>query len=149
MTKKTLLFLLAALMTTSFISCDKDDANWGIVPDSVRTAFEAKYPNAKRVEWENKGNYKVADFYQDNMETEAWFESDGTWYMTETDIPYNLLPQTIKTSFEESEYTTWRIDDVDKIEKNGSETIYIIEVEKNNLDIDLYYNGEGTLIKTI
>lgn len=149
--KRKTFYLLAAILTISFVfvSCDSDDSNWDIVPTEVRSAFSEKYPSAQRVEWENKGDYKVADFINNNLETSAWFDSKGVWYMTETDIPYGSLPQAVKDSFEGSEYSTWKIDDVDMLERKDSETIYIIEVELQNQEIDLYYSVEGILIKTI
>ena len=142
--KQKTLFLLTALLTMSFASCE-NEANWDIVPQSVRTAFLEKYPNAKRIEWENKGNYKVVDFVYNKMEAEAWFEYDGTWYMTETDVPYKKLPQAVKNAFQASGHAKWRIDDIDMIEKIGEETIYIIEVESINKDVDLHYNEHGEL----
>jgi len=52
-------------------------------------------------------------------------------------------PQAVKDFFQASKYATWRIDDADMIEKNGTETIYIIEVESGNRDMKLHHNGEG------
>ena len=40
--------------------------------------------------------------------------------MTETDIPYNALPQAVKMSFENSEYASWKRDDIDKLERTAS-----------------------------
>ena len=40
-------------------------------------------------------------------------------------------------------------DDIDKIERAGMEAVYIIELEKEGLDTDLYYVGNGNLIKTV
>lgn len=148
--KKKTIFLLTAILAISFLSCDNDDdSNWNIVPSEVRSAFSEKYPSAQRIEWENKGTYKVAEFINNNLETSAWFDSNGTWYMTETDIPYNSLPQSVKDSFQSGEYSTWRIDDVDMLERKDTEVIYIIEVESQNNEIDLYYSTEGILIKAI
>ena len=42
----------------------------------------------RRIEWETKGAYYVADFHEDNFEKEAWFTKDGVWQMTETDLRY-------------------------------------------------------------
>ncbi|MDR2955035.1 MAG: PepSY-like domain-containing protein [Prevotella sp.] len=148
--KQKTLFLLLAISAIYFVGCsDDDDSNWDIVPSDVRSAFEEKYPSAKNIEWEDKGSYKVADFINDNMEASAWFDSKGTWYMTETDLPFNLLPQPVKDAFGASEYSTWKVDDVDMLERKDSEVIYIIEVEYKNKEVDLYYNAEGILVKTV
>lgn len=147
---KTKSFFLTVLFMTVlavFMSCDDDDKY--TPEDVVVNALNNKYPNAKKVEWETKSGYKVADFNLDSKEVEAWFSPDGEWVMTETNIPYNELPQTVQTSFKGSTYANWRIDDVDKLERSNAETIYIIEVEQGETDIDLYYSEDGTLIKEI
>ena len=95
--------LLALCVTWSLQSCDNDDDNSIAVPTELQNAFASKYPNAANVKWETKCGYYVADFY-DGYEASAWFTQDGKWQMTETDIPYNALPQAVKTSFEKSEF---------------------------------------------
>lgn len=140
--------LLALCVTWSLQSCDNDDDNSIAVPTELQNAFASKYPNAANVKWETKSGYYVADFY-DEYEASAWFTQDGKWQMTETDIPYSALPQAVKTSFEKSEYASWKQDDVDKLERTGVETIFVIEVENQNQEIDLYYSADGTLIKSI
>ncbi len=51
--------------------------------------------------------------------------------------------------FENSEYASWKRDDIDKLERTGVETVFVIEVEKQNQEVDLYYSADGTLIKSI
>ena len=69
--------------------------------------------------------------------------------MTESNLRYSSLPQAIREQFEKSVYSTWKKDDIDKIERAGMEAVYIIELEKEGLDTDLYYVGNGNLIKTV
>lgn len=140
--------LLALSVTWSLQSCDNDDDGSIAVPAELQSAFSSKFPNAANVKWETKSGYYVADFY-DGYEASAWFTQDGKWQMTETDIPYNALPQAVKTSFESSEYASWKRDDIDKLERTGVETVFVIEVEKQNQEVDLYYSADGTLIKSI
>lgn len=148
---KKSLFLLIALLTVAtfaFASCDKDDNH---TPNATITnAFKAKYPNAGKTEWEMKKNYHVAEFRQNGMEVEAWFDSNGEWLMTETDIKFTNLPEAIQNSYNAGEYKNgWRVEDVDKIEKTGMATVFIIEVEKGEQEMDLYYAEDGTLIKAV
>lgn len=140
--------LLVLSITWSFQSCDNNDDELIAVPAELQHTFSAKYPNAVNVEWENKRGYYVADFY-DGYKVSAWFTQDGKWKMTETDIPYTALPQAVKTSFEASDYASWKKDDVDKLERDGFETVYVIEVENRNQELDLYYSGEGILLKSV
>ena len=102
----TLLLVLGAAW--SLYSCDNNDDESITVPVELQNAFSSKYPNAANVKWENKSGYYVADFY-DGYEASAWFTQDGRWQMTKTDIPYIVLPQAVKTSFEATEYaTSWK-----------------------------------------
>lgn len=145
--KQITLFLFAALLPLALVSCDNDDSD--PVSNEVKRAFTEKYPSAKNVSWENKGGYNVADFRNSNAEASAWFDKNGIWYMTETDLPFNALPQAVKDSFQVSQYATWQIDDVDMLERKDTETVYVIEVESQNNERDLYYSTEGILIRTI
>jgi len=151
--------LITAIMLASAIfalqSCDKDND----IPDNIsrqaQEAFAAKYPSASHISWQIKRGYAVADFRQgsNGEECSAWFDNAGKWYMTETEIRFDDLPEAVKTAFRGSEYATWRIDDVDKLERTGVETVYVIDVEKREngieTEIDLYYSSDGILVKTV
>ncbi|WP_320889167.1 PepSY-like domain-containing protein [Bacteroides sp.] len=148
--KLKMYFLLLALGALGLQSCDNDDDDdLSYVPAELKNAFTAKYPTVSNEKWETKGNYYVADFRHQNYETSAWFTSDGTWQMTETDIPYQALPSAVKSAFESSEYAKWKIDDVDMLERLDMETVYVIEVESGKQEFDLYYSAEGILIKSV
>lgn len=146
MKTKVSLLALAISGIIAFSSCDDDNY---IPEQAVITTFNSKYPDAKRIEWEVKAGYQVADFQLGANEAEAWFDSQGSWLMTETDIAYNDLPAAIRTSFEKSEYATWKKEDVDKLERVDFETTYILEVEQGENEVDLQYAEDGTCIKVI
>lgn len=156
MKKNWMLFLLvAASGMLAFSACSDDDNN--DVPESshlvskeVQNAFNTKYPQARDVEWKLKGNYAVVDFDWNGSEHAAWFDpSSAAWYMTETDLRYVDLPQTVRTTHEAGEYASWKVDDVDMLSREGMETLYVIEVEQGNTDVDLYYSPSGVLVKTV
>ena len=118
---------MLAIAGTAMTSCNDDDDKWS-PEQQITSAFEARYPNASRVEWERERDYYVADFWLDNQEKEAWFTSDGQWLLTETDIPLADLPQAIQESFNASEYKDWRIEDVDKLERPDMDDIYVLDI---------------------
>jgi hypothetical protein len=67
MKKNWMLFLFfAASAALTFSGCSDDDnsdvpENTHLVSKEVQAAFNAKYPQAKDVEWELKGDYAVVD----------------------------------------------------------------------------------------
>ena len=147
---KTRMTIFTSLLLAgfAFTSCDDDNDNYTPGEEIVNVLYE-KYPNAQRVDWELQRDHYVADFRDNNIEKEAWFNTKGEWVMTESDIPFEALPQAIQTAFGESEYKDWRVDDVDMLERVEMETMYVIEVEKGKQEFDLFYAEDGILIKAI
>lgn len=147
---KTKLSVLALAMCgmLAFTSCDDDNNNY--LPDQTTTkAFDEKYPNAGKVEWETKGGYEVAEFHVSGNETEAWFDNKGNWVMTKTEINFGLLPEAVRTSLKDSEYKDWKTTDFDKLERYNAATVYVIEVEQGEQEFDLYYTEDGVLLKAV
>lgn len=148
--KLKMYFALLALGSISLQSCGDDDNHKNPdLPAALQQAFSEKYPAATRIEWEVKGSYYEAEFTQNNAQTSAWFTPEGEWQMTETDLRYDALPAKVKTDFENSKYAQWRVDDVDQLDRKGSEVIYILDIESGKQEMDLYYSKDGILIKAV
>lgn len=132
-------------------ACDDDNDDKRYTPDSAITkAFAEKYPDAQRISWENKHGYEVAEFYLDKYDTEAWFDNQGKWILTETEIPLSILPAAIRDDIAAGPYAQWVVkNEVDKIERPDTPTLYIVEVEKGEQEMDLYYMENGVLIKEV
>ncbi|MDH6358579.1 PepSY-like domain-containing protein [Parabacteroides sp. PF5-9] len=146
---KTKLFILTGCLSALSVITSCDDDHHFTPENTVVNAFNLQYPNAERVEWETKAGFKVADFILNTHQTEAWFDYDGSWLLTETDLTFNELPAEVQKSFNESPYQSWHIDDVDQLERVNAALIYVIEVEQGKEEYDLYYSEEGTLIKEV
>ena len=132
----------------ALVGCDKND-DAVQVPAQVETAFHAMYPNATDVRWSGRSGYMVADFRESGVANSAWFDHSGGWHMTDTDIPYQALPEAVKTSFEASEYATWRIEEVEKVTRTRLETLYVIEVEQREAEMELHYSEDGVLLNAV
>ncbi len=145
--KRFYFILLAVFSLLGFSSCDDDDH---FSPDSVvEKAFLEKYPAATHVSWVKKGNYVEAEFKEGTVFMKAWFDLDGNWSMTETETDFRSLPGAVQEAFLASAYAQWERDDINKLERPGMETVYVIEVENGNQEVDLVYSTEGVLIKEV
>lgn len=117
----------------------------GNIPEGTLKAFAAMFPNVSDVDWEVQGNgYYEATFYQDKSKVEAWFKNDE-WVMTETGMTYNTLPSAVRNAFENSNFANIQIDDIKKIERKTSQTLYVFDL--NNSDIDLQFTEDGILFE--
>lgn len=148
MRTKLSVLTLAMCGLLAFTSCDDDDNNY--LPDqTVTKAFDTKYPDAGKVEWETKSGYEVADFHISGNDAEAWFDNKGNWLMTKTEINFGLLPEAVRKDLRANEYADWKYTDFDKLERSNAATIYVIEAEQGEKEVDLYYAEDGTLIKVV
>ena len=147
--KLKMYFIMLALGLFSFAmqSCDDDDED-APVSEQLEKAFN-EFGNVAH-NWSTRGTNHVASFNQDNTEKEAWFDANGVWLMTETDIAYDALPAPVKQAFEAlTQYEGWQRDDVDMLERKGMEKVYVIEIEKGKEELDLYFDVNGNLLKEV
>ncbi len=138
---------VVALMVAAFVTtaCSDDDDRFTAddVPVKVMEAFKAKYPDTI-AHWEKERGRIKAEFVVNGQETEAWFETDGTWIGTETDFR-GTLPDAVR-SLIETEYAGYTIDDVDWVE-TPSVNYFSIELERHGKpDVRLLIKEDGTLL---
>lgn len=113
------------------------------IPDAVRTAFTAQYPTAIEVEWEIKGGKYNVEFRLGANEVEAWYNTDGGWIRSETELYASQLPQAV-SAYVVSNYPSFQIDDCSFVEM-PSGSFYLIELEKKgspDVYLKLSANGE-------
>ena len=90
--KNLIIFVLSFLLCTSTIHAT-------VVPDAVKTAFQKKFPNAKKVKWEKeKTNEYEASFNLDSKEVSVLYLSDGKLIEVETEILDTELPKPVVES---------------------------------------------------
>ena len=107
--KLKMYFIMLALGLFSFAmqSCDDDDED-APVSEQLEKAFINEFGNVAH-NWSTRGTNHVASFNHDNTEKEAWFDANGVWLMTETDIAYDALPAPVKQAFEAlTQYEGWK-----------------------------------------
>ncbi len=148
------------LMTLA--GCDKAKTDNDDFSANAKSTLAKMYPNATDVMWSTKNGYYIAKFNNPaavrsidalKYDFSVWINNFGQWCMTESEISYEALPKAVQDALRLSEYSGWKIDDIDKIERAGMETIYVIEVEYSSVngekEVDLYYSKDGVLIKTV
>ena len=100
-TRFWILVMMMCVTVVTFSACsddDNDDKSIN-VPEAVAQALKQKYPSATDVEWEQKGSYYVADCWLDSKDSNIWFDANGNWWMTESEIYWNDVPGAVQTAF--------------------------------------------------
>lgn len=148
--KMYFVMLAMGLMSFAMQGCSDDDDKGVSVPAELENAFVAKFGNVQH-SWSTRGDKHVAEFNDNRMDVDAWFDANGNWLMTETDITFDALPQVVKDGYAATKYAqeNWHCDDVDKLERKDMAVVYVLEVEKGNQEYDLYFNEQGNLVKEV
>lgn len=133
--KRMLAFAVMAALALSLLSCEKYED--GKPSKDVRTEFKDMYPDARDVEWEaERGLWKVS-FETGTppavQEHEAWYDANGNWLRTETEIFASELPQSVKDALAASEYASASLltDDIE----------YVTTPEGAYYSLELMFNG--------
>ena len=144
---KMYFFLLAMgafALTFTLQGCGDDDNDGISVPAELVDALAREYPDARRVEWEMQGTYYVADFYEGNIEKEAWFTKDGVWLHTTWDVLVRDLPQVAQAAVTAA-YPGYVIDDVEFVETPGGD-YYEVEMEQGKKEVRVKVTAEGEIV---
>ncbi|MBQ7664464.1 MAG: PepSY-like domain-containing protein [Bacteroidaceae bacterium] len=142
----SLMAFCLCLSTFSFYSCNDDNDDMvGPEVDAAVATFQAKYPTCKVAKWEWESGYLKAEFIKDSREAEAYFNTDGTWVKTVTELLPIDLPQAA-IDYINTNYPDRRTRDVDLVETPGN-SMYLVELEKSKTaDIYLRFATDGTLL---
>ncbi len=128
---------IAAAMVT-IASCEKYEN--GRPSKDVRSEFERMYPDAWDVEWEM--DYGMQETYWEvsfetgkrpnGIDHTAWYDMNGRWVATETDILLNAVPQHVKDALT-AEYVEMLLED--------HEIEYYETPDGNFYRFDIYNHG--------
>ena len=151
-------FFLGALSLTS---CSDDDdvvVNEQNVPSNVLQSFNQLYKGVSDVKWDKVNDYHVARFNGTTLSratgytTSAWFTEDGKQHQADQDIEFNQLPSVVKDAFnayKEKMYADWTLDDCEVVIRDGMSLIYVIEIEKGDLEREISISEMGDVLKDV
>lgn len=144
MTKTKYLFSLTVLLIVSSVT-------FAGVPGTIQSAMKKIYPKVSNPDWSLKNNYFVADFTADGMNKNAWFDTNGNWIMTQTDLEtMDEVPGAVYNTFAFSQYASWPVNDVILAEFPKCPSVIVVKVGEFNMDVYyyLFYSLQGNLLNT-
>jgi Putative beta-lactamase-inhibitor-like, PepSY-like len=154
--KKIIILLVIALFSETMIA----QAHPAVVPpQSVVTAFSARFPNAQVKSWEERQEGYIADFKLNGQKLFAYYAADGSWKGTETPIKWSKnLPPAVRQAWKNSDYAAWYILHIKKIEMADG-PLYVLDLNNSPLlDSDhsnpvfeeeyaIFFNEKGDLVR--
>src|SRR5688572_18251270 len=114
-------FILYSTIFTAilFSSCRAQDISEKKIPAVVLNSLKAKYPMAKKIEWEkHQTNYEAEFDVNDSAEISVKIDTGGNILMEKLDISQSELAPAVLATIEQL-YKGYVIDDAEKINKAG------------------------------
>lgn len=116
------------------------------VPEKVLSAFNAKFPDAKKVEWEMESDSEwEAEFKWNGKEYSANFSTDGEWRETEYEIKESEIPSNIRVILDQN-FSDYEIEDPE-ISETSTGKSYEMEIEAGEEEYEVTIDTKGNLTK--
>lgn len=145
--KRIMMIISAVMLLGAVVSCEKYED--GKPVKDVRAEFARMYPDAWDVEWEYKGTIWEVSFETgtrpNGTDRQAWYDMDGNWVQTVTDVFIVSVPQNIKDYLKASEFASGQFadDDADYIEKpDGNFYRFDIRFDGKEIEVDVTEDGK-------
>lgn len=137
---------MLALTTTGAVAQDIPQSQ---VPAVVVNSFQQKFPKAKKVEWEVKGDTYEAEFETGLFGTdqEAWFQHNGRLLRYKTDINKRDLPKNVLDRVKR-DFPGYRIDDAKRITAE-QKVSYAFEVKSQKEEWKLVVDSQGNVLEKV
>ena len=143
---KTIILVVTAT-AISLTSCGQEIPA-SKVPSVVQNTIQSKFTGAVDVEWEKEKDFYEAEFKVATVEYKAHIDGAGKLMAYKTDIKENEMPGAVTTAISTG-HPGYKIDDVEKLEKDGI-TYYQVELDsKGTKDLHLVYAADGNLAANI
>ncbi len=102
------------------------------VPEAVKAAFKAKFPNAtESTDWEAESNgvYEV-NFTMDSRSYEAEFDSTGVWRETDSKIEISAVPAEVANGFKKSKHKAATVVGVEELSLPKYDKLFEYQIVK-------------------
>ncbi len=140
------LILFTLLSITSSMQSYAQKNNSEKIPETVLNAFNQKFPNAKKVEWEMENDKEwEAEFKMNGKEYSANFSVIGEWLETEYEIKESQIPKEVRSILDQN-FKDYEIEEAE-ITETAAGSSYEFEIEVDEEEFEVVINAQGELTK--
>jgi len=135
--------MIAVVAVFGFYACGQSGTN---VPEKVKTAFSAKFENAKKVKWDKENDSEwEAEFKMDGKKYSANFDLDGNWMETEYEIEKSEIPVAVQATLN-LDFLGYKIEEAEVSETTEGK-FYEFEIEKGKTEKEITIDESGKVVK--
>ncbi|MDU1889407.1 MAG: hypothetical protein E6767_01850 [Dysgonomonas sp.] len=114
---------------------------------TLQNAVVKDFPGSRDIDWEVAANLYEVEFEIGRTDCKAYYDADGNLLMYSYEISEAELPAIIINAAMDK-YPDSKFDDIKKVVK-GTETFYVVELDREYVDVKATFTPQGTFIKEI
>ena len=141
----TVLVLIVSLIVSLSAWSRNDDYNSRLVTDTIKEFINTNYPGARIVDAEYDDGLLKIEISHQWKEKNVYFSKQDQWQYTKWEVRSFDLPKAVKDAIKKSEFSRFRIDDVDYIQMSSCD-YYRIELERGDYDVKLSITPDGKIL---
>lgn len=139
---------LISLLFAVFLLTTVSVAQIREIPEEVKEAFNAQYPGASDVEYEDNLVSVQVHFMLKGEKMKASYTNKGRWKDSEKNWSFDQLPAEVKDGFSKSKYAEWEVSDTKIIYRPGGSERFRVKVEKSDIQKKyLFFSKTGRLME--
>lgn len=131
--------LIAILLI--FFSCESTE-----VPRDIQLKFLEIEPSAHNIAWKIDNNIYQVDCLVDAKHTTSYFDKDGNWLETESEIDIEDLPEAILKTLQ-TKLSEYSIKDIELVKTNVSQVLYEVDLKKGSKVYDILFDETGKILR--
>ncbi|WP_027077492.1 PepSY-like domain-containing protein [Maribacter antarcticus] len=136
--KQLISILLIGLM---FCACKQKT-----VPKEIQIKISKIEPLARNIEWSLKKDLYRLHYTLNNHNYTSYFDKDGNWLETESEIDESDLPIAISNTLTEK-LNDYSIIDIELVKTVDTKILYEIDLKKGDKIYDILFNESGKILR--
>ena len=127
---------------------DNEGNHTPFVPsESIVNTIQKLYPTAQILEVEKEAEGIEVDILDKGIHKEVLLNGKNEWMYTQWDILASSLPVAVREAIANMGYTMNEVDDAEIIEHNNGTSYYKVELEKGEVEKEVYFTQDGQEVK--
>ncbi len=132
---------IAFLVVVILFSCEETE-----VPRYVQTKFLEMEPSAHKISWTIDNDIYQVDYLINSKQTTSYFDTDGNWLETESEIDPKELPEAILNTLEKK-LSEFSIVDIELVKTTENQVLYEVDLKGNSKSYEILFDETGKILR--
>ena len=116
------------------------------VPREIQLKFLELEPTAHNITWIIDNNIYQVDCIINKKHSTSYFDKNGNWLETESEIDTEELPEAILKTLQ-TKLSEYSIIDIEIVKTKDSQVLYEVDLKKGNKIYDILFDETGKILR--